>query len=762
MDPFTAPLVTVVGLVLVHFLWQGAAIGALTAAVLKAMPRASARTRYGVAGVGLVAMMCAPLVTLGVVWQAAPAAITTTATVAATASIETAVATSASPAMFTTLLPAVVLAWAAGVLLLTARLVATWWRTERVRRHDVRPVGDGLTRALHRLAATLGVRRRVTLLESAWVDVPTVVGWLRPTILLPVGAFMGLSVPQVEAVLSHELAHIKRHDYLINVIQNLAETVLFFHPAVWWISNQLRIEREHCCDDVAVEACGNAVAYARALATLEEARVRQATFALAATDGSLTTRVRRLLGVPSASRADRRRPVWPIAVAVAGLLAVATLSGEQEGLQTLQEEPTATQLSPGRIVLQAGSTMSIPDGDLGTVRVEGHGKLSTPRASSSQRTASAPTDIRSSIGTMRAAIDKYYDDKGTYPMSLGVLVSEGYLRSADGQTFERVNATTIRIDGATYTRGTADDLARLVERVATPRASQNQAAPPVVEATQVVPPATPRAPVRVGGGIREPRKILDVRPVYPEAARLAGISGVVILEAVIDQEGMPVNLRVLRSIPDLDQAAINAVRQWRYTPTLLNGVPVAVVMTTTVNFTLQQPQNSWAALEARYAILQRQAQELARTPEEVAALRQKLLQELAELERELATARAREMVVARAAATSGGPSTPAGSPSSGGAVVIRAGGGIPEPKKTREVRPVYPADAQAAKVAGVVIMEVTIDADGNVTNPRILRGIPMLNQAALDAVSQWKYTTTLVDGVATPVIMTVTINFQLN
>ncbi len=725
MNLFNAPLVTTIGLVLIHFLWQGSVIGAFTAIVLKATPRATARIRYGVAGAGLVAMMCAPLLTLGVVWQAAPAAMTDAATVAVTTSASSAGATSAPPAMFATLLPAVVLAWAVGVCMLTTRLVGAWWRTERVRRRDVRPVGDGLTRALHRLAATLGVHRRVTLLESAWVDVPTVVGWLRPTILLPVGAFMGLSVPQIEAVLSHELAHIKRHDYLINVIQNLAETVLFFHPVVWWISNQVRVEREHCCDDVAVAACGNAVVYARALATLEEARVRQATFALAATDGSLTTRVRRLLGAPSASGADRRRPVWPVAVSVAGLLAVATLvatlSGEQGRPPNDDAAAEATQVSPVRIVLPAGSTISIPAGDLGTIRLERDVTPTAPGIPSSQGAAPAPAAV------------------------------------------ERVDSTTIRVDGTTYTRGTVEDMARLVDRVTITQPSQTQATPPVVEATQVRPQAPTPAPLRVGGGIREPRKIRDVRPLYPEAARLAGISGVVILEAVIDPEGMPVNLRVLRSIPDLDQAAINAVRQWRYAPSLLNGVPVAVIMTVTVNFSLQQPQGSLPALEARYATLQREVQELARTPDEVEARRRELQAQLVFLKQQIAAARS------TAANTPTG--TPAAGPASGGVgtiragggvAVVRVGGGIAEPKKVRDVRPVYPGVAQESKVTGVVIMEISIDADGNVTNPRILRSIPLLDQAALDAVSQWKYTPTLIDGIATPVIMTVTINFVLD
>src|SRR4030095_13888079 len=111
--------------------------------------------------------------------------------------------------------------------------------------------------------------RSVHVVESIAVEVPTVIGWMRPVILLPVAAVAALTPAQVEAILAHELAHIRRHDYAVNLLQTTAETLLFYHPAVWWISKRIRAEREHCCDDVAVRVCGDAVSYAHALAELE-------------------------------------------------------------------------------------------------------------------------------------------------------------------------------------------------------------------------------------------------------------------------------------------------------------------------------------------------------------------------------------------------------------------------------------------------------------------------------------------------------------
>ncbi len=146
------------------------------------------------------------------------------------------------------------------------------------------------------------------------MDVPTVVGWLRPAILLPIAALASLTPDQVEAILAHELAHIRRHDYAVNVLQTLAETLLFYHPAVWWISKRIRVEREHCCDDIAIEICGDPIGYAQALAELESWRTSSATMALAATGGSLLDRVRRILRMPIAD--EPRSPSWAVTLAL--------------------------------------------------------------------------------------------------------------------------------------------------------------------------------------------------------------------------------------------------------------------------------------------------------------------------------------------------------------------------------------------------------------------------------------------------------------
>jgi uncharacterized protein (TIGR03435 family) len=144
------------------------------------------------------------------------------------------------------------------------------------------------------------VMRAVRVVDAVFVDGPVVIGWLQPVVLLPVAALAGLTPEQVRAILAHELAHVRRHDAVVNFAQTLAETLLFYHPAVWWVSSRIRAEREHCCDDVALAVSGDAYAYASALAELESWRATEPGFSLAATGGPLLRRVARVLAPPAA------------------------------------------------------------------------------------------------------------------------------------------------------------------------------------------------------------------------------------------------------------------------------------------------------------------------------------------------------------------------------------------------------------------------------------------------------------------------------
>lgn len=250
--------------------------------------------------------------------------------------------------------------WLLGVLVLSIRLLTGWRVVQRLRRLAVTRVADLWQTRLKQLAERLRVTRPITLMESALVEVPTVIGWLRPMILLPTSFLTGLSPDQVESILVHELAHIRRHDFVVNLVQTTIEVLLFYHPAVWWLSNRIREEREHCCDDTAVAFCGDTYMYARALATMEELRLKSpqqaaSEFALAAGGGSLLQRIRRLaVGTPDARQSNWWGASVFVIAMVAGLaLAVYTVSHATEDPPvTKKPSPAANKASAAEVVAQ--------------------------------------------------------------------------------------------------------------------------------------------------------------------------------------------------------------------------------------------------------------------------------------------------------------------------------------------------------------------------------------------------------------------------
>ena len=236
-------------------------------------------------------------------------------------------------------LPYVVWTWIAGVVLLMARFAGGSWRVHRLQVASRAEAVSPWQAAGERLAGRLRLDVAFRVVESGLVDTPSVIGFLRPVILLPVAVLSNLSPGQVEALLAHELAHIRRRDYAVNLVQTAAETLLFFHPAVWWVSSRIREEREHCCDDVAVEVCGEPTAYAAALAELASWRSREIALSVGAAGGPLLARVRRLVGAPEE---DVPRSASGLAVLAIGLMltaGVAVQSTSQDSPPRVAREP---------------------------------------------------------------------------------------------------------------------------------------------------------------------------------------------------------------------------------------------------------------------------------------------------------------------------------------------------------------------------------------------------------------------------------------
>jgi GWxTD domain-containing protein len=298
-----APLAKALGWTLLHFVWEGALIALVLASVLYFCRPAQARVRYAVACLALIAM---PLsFGLTVARELSSPHIASRGPLQLRQldqALDSPILIPAAQAAASPVWRWAVPVWLAGVLLFYVRSLGGWFAVQRLRRTGVVAAGAEWQARLHVLRSRLGVVRAVTLVESCLAEVPVVIGFLRPVILAPVGLLAGLRTEQVEAILLHELAHIRRNDYLVNLVQSLVEGLLFYHPAVWWVSHVIRAERENCCDDIVVAMSGDARGYAATLAALEEGRCWREP-ALAATGGSLTRRIRRLLRRPEGPQA---------------------------------------------------------------------------------------------------------------------------------------------------------------------------------------------------------------------------------------------------------------------------------------------------------------------------------------------------------------------------------------------------------------------------------------------------------------------------
>ena len=341
---FSHPFLNALGWALLHFIWQGAVVALVLAGLLFVLKGYTARIRYGLA---LSAMLFMPIIfaiTTWKIWSASqevraysqpvspaipsasslvtPLQVERNENSTAGTEIVSQPATHLNTSAITesphfsvrskqwvinqieSLLPWIVSLWLVGLLALSSRLTIGLRHVQRLKSKDVVPVTAQLQAHLVDLCERMRISRSVHLLESALIQVPTTIGSLRPVVLLPASALTGLTPSQLEMIMAHELAHIRRHDYLFNLIQTVIEILFFYHPTVWWIGNRVRVERENCCDDLAVAVCGDPLTYAHALTKMEQLRGVSPQLAMAANNGSLLHRIRRLVN-PLSLQSDR-------------------------------------------------------------------------------------------------------------------------------------------------------------------------------------------------------------------------------------------------------------------------------------------------------------------------------------------------------------------------------------------------------------------------------------------------------------------------
>jgi TonB family protein len=445
-----------------------------------------------------------------------------------------------------------------GIVVRFAWLAIGLVRLRTIRRNAARDSVAALDGDLQNILGTQSAIRYVRDIEQ-----PITFGLIRPIVLLP-ETLCDQPREIQQAVLGHELLHVKRHDWAWLIVEEIAVCLFWFHPASWWVTSQIQHAREEIVDELAIQLTGRRKAYVEALLTFSDATSVLPTAAFARRRHLF----RRIALVSKESVMSSRRIV---ATCAAMALVVGTGSWYAVSAFPLRIADQPAQAGPGPLELRAHAV--------------------TPENPIPRRIHYQEPILPDWVGSERAVVEVKVtlDDVG---------------RVAEARTTEVYRPTTHTVD-ADRVRQTKNALTEAALASVRQWRYDPPFEAPLAFTVEVrlgkdaqVMAFQPKSQVafqqksdddalRVGGDIKAPKKIKDVRAVYPPIAREAGVSGVVIIETTIGADGFIQDAHVLKSIPLLDEDALDAVKQWQFEPTLVNGRPVPVIMTTTVNFFLQ-------------------------------------------------------------------------------------------------------------------------------------------------------------------------------
>lgn len=369
-----------IGWTLLHSLWQGLVCFALVALALRSIPSKYSGLRYSISTAGLLLLFSASVVTF---LQVQPAAPSTTAMESVFSESLHVIKVSVDTISLSNIvqiltgilhrsLPFLVIAWGIGAFAFTLKVLGGYWYINSIRTNAT-PLDNFWNDRVQSLASTLAIRRFVLLAESPFVQAPIVIGYLKPVILMPVGLISGLSIDQVESILIHELIHIRRGDYIVNIIQSFLEALFFFNPFVWIISSLVRREREHCCDDTVVKIQGKPLVYVHALATLEEARLARMALAVSLADNKnhLLHRIKRIME-KSVQNYSGREKIVPLVLLIVGLMCASWLTiqsrdkkgnGNDDGSQIATLTPDTSKKKKNSVYYKRSKTVVDEDGD---------------------------------------------------------------------------------------------------------------------------------------------------------------------------------------------------------------------------------------------------------------------------------------------------------------------------------------------------------------------------------------------------------------
>jgi bla regulator protein blaR1 len=336
--PFTADLIQAFGWALLHSFWQALLVYACLRLVLLLWPQASSSIKYNLSFISLTGIFSWFIITLWQQLQTVQKIQLATQQMIDTGMRRTTVLE--LPAIYHSqtaltsifphlefLFPLLTVIYVSGVAVMTIKLIVDLLQLRQIRRKQVLRIDPVWEQHLEKLLLQLQLSRKVKLLISEHIQVPVMIGFLKPLIILPVIMFNNLTAEQLEAILLHELAHIKRNDYLLNIFQSIVETILFFNPFIWLISKNIRIEREHCCDDLVISGQVQPLHYAKALVALEEYRLSVTALAMAAANNKqhLFNRIKRIMDMKT-KNINYTQKLLAVLIIALGLVSIAWLN----------------------------------------------------------------------------------------------------------------------------------------------------------------------------------------------------------------------------------------------------------------------------------------------------------------------------------------------------------------------------------------------------------------------------------------------------
>ncbi|UYQ94283.1 M48 family metalloprotease [Chitinophaga horti] len=371
--PFTAEVIRAFGWTLLHSFWQAFVVFACLRIVLKIWPAASSAAKYHLSFLSLagiftwfVATFSRQLLAIRESQLTMQLAMDTPLPECGVANLPAAPAATGTVGLIPGMevyFPVLVGIYIVGVVVMTIKLVLDLAQLQQIRRNVLLRMDDAWSTQVDLLSRRLGIRKKVQLHICASIQVPVMIGFLRPLILLPAAMVNNLSTDQLEAILLHELAHVKRHDYLLNIFQSIVETILFFNPFIWWISKNIQIEREHCCDDLVIASTVQPLHYAKALVALEEYRLTTNPMAMAIADNKqyLFHRIKRIMEMKTSHRSYSQQ-FLAVLIILTGVASIAWLNPAQKDqpTETVKKEDCVTTPSTEPCVAVEPIVMAVP------------------------------------------------------------------------------------------------------------------------------------------------------------------------------------------------------------------------------------------------------------------------------------------------------------------------------------------------------------------------------------------------------------------